>query len=131
MTSVTEPSQTNRLPAAYLLVQSLLGAVWWILLFLRPSTRRVFVPEQFLDAVLLSLAAADVALFVLGSLFAGLALLWNWKHSRAICLIVLGAVTYATLMCLGWFAITGQPIVSVICMMLATAGTAWACGPAR
>ena len=102
-------------------MQGILGAAWWLVLLLLPQSRRLFLPEQFPESVLMSLVIADLT-FVIGSIFVGWLILSS-RNARTTSWFLLGATSYATLTCWGWTLFTGVAILGSITMSCATFGT--------
>ena len=113
----------DRIRSGYFLLQGVLGAIWWVALFIFPSIRGYFLPEFFPEQVLWSLAWPDIALFVGGSLLAAWTVATNAKFASAACWFVTGATGYATLMCYGWTSSTGDAWTGAIAMTAALVGT--------
>ena len=90
-----------RTAAGYLAAQGLAVAVWWCALIFVPASRTYFLLDTHSGNSLLAFWLADVGLIVVGS---GLAsgLLWRNKVlAPLVVAFVCGAVSYATLYCLG------------------------------
>jgi hypothetical protein len=90
-----------RLAVAYLSLQGVAGAAWWIALAFHPPTRACFKPPEAADWSILAFWLADLSLFVGGSLLAGLLLAIRSPAAGAALWFTAGAVSYATLYCLG------------------------------
>lgn len=83
--------------AIYLLLQSLAATAWWLMLWLRPSTRAAFNAPDAPDSVLLAFWLPDALLFILAGLLAAIAL---WQRHRAAYGLLLwhaGSACYAAL----------------------------------
>ncbi len=119
----------KRLTIYFFILQGLLSAGWWALLFLSPATRKLFLPASFPDSALLSLSLPDLLLFTGGSLLTAYAL---WSHKawvyRAL-YIHCGAVVYVALYCLmipclnhghGWLA-----GLSMVPSLIGTTAVTW------
>src|SRR5687767_9854103 len=69
----------RRAAANYMLLQSLLGLSWWLLLFIAPSTRTWFFPTDLADTLTFTFAIPDLVLYVAGSFVCAM-MLWLGSH---------------------------------------------------
>jgi protein-S-isoprenylcysteine O-methyltransferase Ste14 len=113
-------SPGRRLTALYLAIQSLLGAAWWLILWLVPQSRTSFQPRATDADFILSFALADTLLFVLGSAAAASLFAINHRCARPALWLVAGATLYAALLCIG-LAARGPGFQAPAALMLAAA----------
>lgn len=113
----------RRIFGVYLCVQALLGATWWLVLWLVPASRPYFRPADAPDLVLLSLWLADLVGFVVGSLASGVLLLRDDDRSARVLWFTAGAVVYAALYCVGLTLATGSSWLATSLMVPAAAMT--------
>jgi hypothetical protein len=99
------PARPARWAAAYLTLQGLAALGWWLLLLGQPATRARFLVTGAPEATLLAFAAADLVLFIGGSL-AVAAGLWAGKGwAWPLLLVHAGAAMYAALYAIGLWAL--------------------------
>ena len=86
------PRASERLARAYLALQALAVAAWWVALYARPPLRALFRPPAAPDATLLAFAPGDL-LLALGSALAAAS---PARPARSIAAwLVAGAMSYA------------------------------------
>lgn len=111
----------GRLAAArYFFLQGAAGAIWWAMLALMPKSRLWFFPAANPSTLLSALMYADVALFVFGSIGAGLLCRRSARLASAAAGFITGVVAYAFLLALGLLFTSGQGELGVIMMAAAT-----------
>lgn len=113
------------LARAYFLLQGLAGLGWWGMLLAAPGTRGVFAAPGEGETALLSLAPADVALYVAGSFAAAWVLgrPCRAEVTAAVLWFTAGAVAYATLAAVGLATIGGAPWTGALLMLPSAALT--------
>jgi hypothetical protein len=109
----------------YLCAQAAAIGGWWLWLWLVPAARAPFVVGDWPESTLLAFAVPD-AVLVLASLAAAAALRSDHVAARPLMWLLTGAVTYATLWCLGTNWMTGAGWLSTALMLAASAGMTWA-----
>jgi predicted N-acetyltransferase YhbS/protein-S-isoprenylcysteine O-methyltransferase Ste14 len=111
---------TRELTAPYFVLQSLLVSLWWLMLWLHPPSRLIFLPPGGADILLPAFLIPDFVLIVAGGLIAG-ALCRRKSESAGVTLwIVVGALSYETLFCLALSFFTNSAWISVAMMSAAT-----------
>ncbi|MBL9077757.1 MAG: hypothetical protein JNL08_09645 [Planctomycetes bacterium] len=120
-----------RLAVAYLWLQAVLVAAWWLALWLWPALRPPFTIGDWPPSTLFAFALPDLVAIVGGSALAAHALPRRRAWARPLLWSVAGAVSYATLWCGGALLATGSGWLSLALMLGSTAGTAWALGASR
>src|SRR5215510_9785609 len=111
---------TRKLTVPYFAAQSLLVSLWWLTLWLYPSSRSFFLPPGGADVFLLAFWLPDLVLIVAGGLVF-VALRRRKSASAGIALwVVVGALSYATLYCLALSFFTNSAWVRVAMMSAAT-----------
>ncbi len=105
------------LGAFYLLFQSLGAILWWLILWLEPSSRAAFRPVSAPDSVLLAFALPDFILFIGAALLAARCLLKRPKSALIPLSIHVGAASYAALYCLAQWISTGQAALAALLML--------------
>src|SRR5262245_56192944 len=111
---------TRELTAPYFVLQSLLVSLWWLLMWLHPPSRLIFLPPGGADILLPAFLIPDFVLIVAGGLIAG-ALCRRKSESAGVMLwIVVGALSYETLFCLALSFFTNSTWISVAIMSAAT-----------
>lgn len=111
----------RKLTAPYFVLQALAVLEWWLVLRLRPDSRKYFLPPNSDDVFLLAFWLPDLALIVIGSLIAGY-LCWRKSSAANVALwLVVGSVAYATQYCLALSLFTNSAWLSVV-MMAASLG---------
>ncbi len=89
---------------------------WWLVLWLYPESRRLFLPPNGNEVFLLAFCLPDLSLIVIGS-FAASFLCSREKASANVALwLVVGSLGYATLYCLALSLFTGSAWISVVMM---------------
>ena len=91
----------RRLCAAFLVVEALVAAGIWVLMWLDPSRGAWFLPPDVPPGLIRTFAVADVALFVVAPLAAGHAVFRRRAWARAALWFHAGGVVYAALWA-GW-----------------------------
>jgi hypothetical protein len=126
----TARSTAVRLAVAYWWLQAALVALWWLGLILWPAWRQPFRPSASPEVDLLAFAVPDLALLVAGSWAAGFATRraaagapWAAHVAVAAAWLTAGAAAYATLFCVGWLWLTGEPWPAVLAMLPAAVGS--------
>jgi len=110
----------------YLVVQAIAIAAWWCVLWFVPATRVPFVPPGCPESALFAWMLPDLVVLVGGSLLAAAAVTRQRPGARALLWLLLGAVGYATLWCLGTNLATGAGFWSTAMMAPACACMVWA-----
>lgn len=115
--------RTSRLYVVYLSVQSILVAVWWMVIATRPDVRDLFRPVDAPDLMLMSFWLADMVCVASGSAIA--AFMIHRREARRLPALwfTSGAMVYATLYCIVITAMTGEAILGMLLMAPATAIT--------
>ncbi len=114
-----------RLRGGYFALQGIAVVVWWVVMFVRPATMRLFLPSDVPVEALTAFLPAD-ALFAAGSFVAAWLAFRAHPRERLVAWFVAGAACYATLWCIGIWALTGEALAGVLCM-LPCAGASVAC----
>lgn len=105
-----------RLGALYLIIQAAGAALWWLMLFLVPTSRAYFRPQNAPDATLMSFFTPDLICFIALGIWAAIAL-WRAPRSAQIPLALhVGAASYAALYCLGQWLSTGEAALAALLM---------------
>jgi hypothetical protein len=117
-------SRPAALAPAYLVLQALAIAAWWLVLWLVPTARPPFVVGDWPEGTLLAFALPDVLVLVAGSLAAAHGLRAQRPWARPVLWLVAGAVLYATLWCINAVAITGAGWLSAALMLACAAAMA-------
>jgi hypothetical protein len=81
---------------AYLCVQALVVAAWWIVMVVSPAARAPFVVPGWPAATLFAFALPDALLLVAGSLAAAAGLVRQRAWARPLLWCIAGAALYAT-----------------------------------
>lgn len=115
--SITPPMRV-----AYLAMQAVLVAAWWLSL-LYPTPRAWFLPGSVLEPAFVAFLVPDLILVVLGSLLAAVLVLRRSPLRSPVSFCLLGALAYATLYTAAWTVALRAPWPSVVLMLLALAGT--------
>lgn len=120
------PRPHTTLAGIYLALQAALVAAWWLMLWLAPNTRTLFLPTpDWPTATLLAFALPDLTVLVLGSAAAAVGLQRHTPWARPLLWFVAGAVAYATLWCLGANLATGGGWLATALMLGSSLGTGW------
>lgn len=114
-----------RVFSGYMLLQGFAGASWWMCLVWIPSSRDYFTPQGAPDWTILSFWLADSLLFVVGSVLSGVFLLRGSSYARPVLWFTAGAVSYASLYCVGQSTLTGSAWLAAVAMLPAMCVTLW------
>jgi protein-S-isoprenylcysteine O-methyltransferase Ste14 len=132
----------------YFILQGLAVALWWLLLFTTPASRKCFLLENNSETSLMAFWLADLVFLAAGSIVAGWLVFRESKFAPAALWLVAGAMSYAALYCLafayvtdtGWFgvllmlpamiwsgvfAVTLSPTVELMFRQAAVSSTGW------
>jgi len=104
--------------------------VWWRV----PAARAPFVVAGLPDSTLFAFVVPDVLVLVVGSLLAAKAVRAQDERARPLLWLLLGAVGYATLWCIGTNIASGSGFWSTAVMTPACVAMGWAvarCEPRR
>ena len=105
------------LGAFYLLIQSMLATLWWLILWLEPRSRAYFRPSDAPDSVLLAFALPDFALFI-GAALVAARRLWKRPKTALVPLALhVGAASYGALFCVMQWIMTGEAVLAAGLMM--------------
>ena len=113
----------RRAAAAFLAAQATFGAIWWLALLTVPAARTWFELIADRRGALDALVIADVALVVVGSAAAAVAVGRGSPSAPLVTAFTAGAVAYATLTLLGWVLIEGSPAFGLLPMAIASVAT--------
>lgn len=116
----------SRRTFAYLLAQGILLDVWLLLLWQFPTLRRVFLPIQGPDNVLLSHAWPDFMVASTLSLIAAVLIVRGSRFALATTWMVAGAMLYSAVRALGWATFTGFSWSAVALLVPLALGSLWA-----
>jgi hypothetical protein len=120
------PRPHTTLAVIYLALQAALVAAWWLMLWLVPSTRTLFLAApDWPPATLLAFALPDLAILVIGSAAAAMGLRRQAAWTRPLLWLVAGAVGYATLWCLGANLVANGGWLASVLMLASSLGTGW------
>lgn len=108
---------------AYLAVQGFAVIGWWFALFTSPAARRVFLASPALPTWFSAFAPPDLIVIGFGSLAASALNARSSPHSRAVLLVLFGALLYSTLFTLTWCAVLGAPWLGASLMLGASLAT--------
>jgi hypothetical protein len=109
----------------YLVLQAVTIALWWLVMWLVPAARVPFVVAGLPDRTLFAFVIPDVVLLVVGSLFAAIAVRAQDERARPLLWLLLGAVGYATLWCIGTNVASGAGFWSTAVMTPACLAMGW------
>lgn len=109
--------KVKRSGAIYFAVQGLGVAVWWLLLFSTPSSRKYFLLESGSEVSLMAFWLADLAFLSAGSLAVSWLIYRDSKYAPAALWLVAGAVSYAALYCLAFTYVTDTGWLGVLLML--------------
>ena len=99
----------------YFCLQGASIVAWWAVMFLRPSTMRMFLPGEMATNALTAFLPADV-LFAAGSFVTAWLAFRSHPRERLAAWFVAGAACYATLWCVGIWVLTGEALAGVFFM---------------
>ena len=83
----------------FLLAEAVGGAVWWLLLLVRPATRALFIAKDAPDVTLWAFAVADGLLFIGSAAAAAYGIRKHTSWAWPLLCIHSGAGAYAALYC--------------------------------
>jgi len=109
--------KVRRAAAIYFMLQGIAVALWWLLLFSIPSSRKYFVLESNSETSLMAFWLADLVFLAAGSMAASWFVLRDSKYAPAALWLVAGAVSYAALYCLAFAYVTDTGWLGVILML--------------
>jgi hypothetical protein len=92
-----------------------------------PASRAYFTPQGAPDWTILSFCLADSLLFVVGSVLSGVLLFRGSPYARPVLWFTAGAVSYASLYCVGLSILTGSVWLATGAMLPAMCLTLWIC----
>jgi hypothetical protein len=118
-----QAADAPRLAAAYFLVQAAAVVLWWGMLLVVPASRPWFLPAGRLDAQFVAFLAPDLVVLSMGSAITGALALRKHPLARPGSWFVVGAVMYATVYTLAWTVLVQAPVLSVLLMIAAAAGS--------
>jgi protein-S-isoprenylcysteine O-methyltransferase Ste14 len=124
----------RRVASTYLIGQSVLASLWWVMLVAVPASRRWFLPPSMPDEVLLSLLLPDAVLYIGAGFLAAWGLGGRAPWAWPVLVVHAGAVGYATLFALSIPILTGHGVLGAALMVasaVATSGLAWTLRPMR
>lgn len=106
--------KVRRTAAVYFLIQGICVFIWWLLLYLDPSTRHYFQLEVNSQTSLMAFWLADLAFLGIGSLGTAWLCLNRNEYRQIASWFVTGAISYAAFYCFafslmtdaGWFGVT-------------------------
>lgn len=102
--------------AWYLLVQGVLGAAWWLALLTVSGVKAAFFSSTFENDSFHALMAADLPLFVGGSLAGCVMVAASSRGARPCLWFLVGVVSYACLWSIGYRVSAAEGTLSVLCM---------------
>jgi hypothetical protein len=103
--------------AAYLVLQSLLVAAWWVLLAVSPSARDYFKPATAPDVMLVAFALPDAIFFFGAAWWAAWRLIREPKRAMLPLALHVGGAIYAWLYCLLLWMLSGAGLAGAVCML--------------
>ena len=106
------------LAAFYFAFQTLLGALWWLLILFEPRLRPLFRPEQTPDSALLAFFLPDAILFLGLGAWSAFLLAKSPGRARLPLALHVGATVYAALYCVAQTLLTGDAVGAAILMTL-------------
>src|ERR1041384_2608146 len=109
--------KVKRAAIIYCEIQGAGVALWWLLLFSVPSSRKYFLLENNSEISLMAFWLADLAFLAAGSLATSWLIFRENKHAPLAMWLVSGAVSYAALYCLVFTYITDVGWLGVILML--------------
>jgi protein-S-isoprenylcysteine O-methyltransferase Ste14 len=109
--------KVKRAAAIYFILQGLAVALWWLLLFTTPASRKYFILENNSETSLMAFWLPDLMFLAGGSLVAGWLVFRDNKHAPVALWLVAGAMSYAALYCLAFAYITDTGWLGVILML--------------
>ena len=115
----------RRLVGLYLLAQGAAAGAWWIVLLRWPDGRDSFLSPDVQQSFLREFWLADVALVVLGSLYAGAMIATSRRKGGTTVLLLCGAVWYATLVTIGMWGNGSATGLSAAMMTASAIATTW------
>ena len=92
---------------AYLILQALGAAAWWIGIFASPPFREWFLAPGAPDQTLIAFLAADAVLFIGASLASAALLFRRHRAATPVLWLTAGAISYGALYTLGLSFLTG------------------------
>jgi hypothetical protein len=115
----------QRVFAAFLVAQAVVGLAWWTALVVSPTARSWFElwPErpEMLDSLLL----ADLLVIVAGSLVGAWGIERETRWAVPVVAFVAGGLLYVTLYLMAWVALTGVGALCFVIMVPPTTLTCW------
>ena len=102
--------------ALYFAFQSLVAALWWLILLVEPRVRTLFRPANTPDSAFFAFALPDAILFIGAALWAAVRLVKNPQSARLPLAVHLSASLYAALYCVSQTLLTGEAIWATILM---------------
>ncbi|HEX8463464.1 MAG TPA: hypothetical protein VF627_02505 [Abditibacterium sp.] len=104
------------LGALYLLFQSMIAALWWLIIAVEPRLRPLFRPSDAPDSVLMAFFLPDAVLFIGAGLWAAQMLFKRPQKALLPLALHTGAAVYAALFCLAQWISTGEAILAAFAM---------------
>ena len=106
----------NYLGALYLLFQSMIAALWWLIIAVEPKLRIYFRPSDAPDVTLMAFALPDLVLLIGAGLWAARMLFKQPKKALLPLALHTGAAVYAALFCLAQWISSGEAILAALAM---------------
>ncbi|HTQ09293.1 MAG TPA: hypothetical protein VMI31_04410 [Fimbriimonadaceae bacterium] len=116
------PKGKPRWAAAYLWLQAVAVAGWWIWLALRPDARGLFFPPMA-GRLVFGFAVPDFSVLVMGSLIGGFGLARGRRRMAPLLAVLFGGCLYAALYTVAIVAMDPAAWLGCAAMALMTTGT--------